>query len=99
MYFLQDGKRGKAYGVLTWRGEQQGEQPTRINGASKKLWRPLGAAAAGSVAGEAASPVWQSLAASALAESEAQEQGQEEQQEPAVENVEEASKTDEAPPS
>ncbi|KAL4529933.1 hypothetical protein Ndes2526A_g04676 [Nannochloris sp. 'desiccata'] len=31
-----DGKRGKAYGLLTWRGEQQGEQPSRIRGASKK---------------------------------------------------------------
>lgn len=39
---LQDGKHGKAYGILTWRGQQQNEVPRRINGAAKKVWRVLG---------------------------------------------------------
>ncbi|KAG7666804.1 hypothetical protein Ndes2526B_g09557 [Nannochloris sp. 'desiccata'] len=87
-----DGKRGKAYGLLTWRGEQQGEQPSRIRGASKKLWRPLGAAA-GAV-GPEPTPVWPSLAASAMEEAEVKRQEPE-----ATESVEADSQSEDAPPS
>jgi len=36
---LQTGKNGKAYGILTWRGQEQGQSPVRINGSNKKVWR------------------------------------------------------------
>ena len=39
--FVQDGKSGKAYGVLTWRGEQQREEASRVRGSYKKVWRRL----------------------------------------------------------
>lgn len=36
----QDGKHGTAYGVLTWRGQQQRpEAPTKVAGPLKKVWR------------------------------------------------------------
>lgn len=35
------GKTGKAYGMLTWRGEQVHEKPIRIPGTLKKVWRPM----------------------------------------------------------
>lgn len=38
---LQNGKTGESYGILTWRGNQKNEKPTRINGSLKKLWRQL----------------------------------------------------------
>lgn len=39
----QNGKRGKVYGILTWRGERQNEHkgPTRVNGTVKKVWKIL----------------------------------------------------------
>ncbi|KAK9906607.1 hypothetical protein WJX75_004872 [Coccomyxa subellipsoidea] len=34
-----DGKHGKAFGVLTWRGRKESEEPRRVNGTLKKIWR------------------------------------------------------------
>ena len=64
--FYQDGKRGKAYGVLTWRGEQQGEEHTRIRGASKKLWKSLSSTSGNASIGDGMSSAWPSLAAAAV---------------------------------
>lgn len=33
------GKSGKAYGKLTWRGSEMHDQPKRMNGTLKKVWR------------------------------------------------------------
>ena len=61
---LQDGKHGKAYGVLTWRGEAPAEGEQRavaVAGPLKKVWRRL------PEEGEAArQPRWESGAAAAL---------------------------------
>lgn len=35
------GKTGKAYGMLTWRGEQVHDRPMRISGTLKKVWRVM----------------------------------------------------------
>lgn len=37
----KDGRHGTAWGLWTWRGEQQNEQPRKINGPLKKVWRAL----------------------------------------------------------
>lgn len=37
----QNGASGKSYGLLTWRGNRQNEEPKRINGSLKKLWKLL----------------------------------------------------------
>lgn len=60
---MQDGKHGKAYGILTWRGQQQNEAPRRINGAAKKVWRVLGIDRSVKVGEE-----WPSLVVSSLVE-------------------------------
>jgi hypothetical protein len=70
---------------LTWRGEQQREEPSRIRGASKKLWRPLRVAAVATGGDVAGSSLWPSLAASAIAEAEIQAQDQPEAAETPVE--------------
>lgn len=50
------GKTGKAYGMLTWRGEQIHDRPMRIRGTLKKVWRAV------SPVGDDARPVvWTSL--------------------------------------
>lgn len=36
-----DGDHGVASGVLTWRGAVQSENPKRINGVLKKVWRHM----------------------------------------------------------
>lgn len=33
------GKSGKAYGKLTWRGSEMHNEPKRMNGTLKKVWR------------------------------------------------------------
>ncbi|KAL4428679.1 hypothetical protein ABPG77_009785 [Micractinium sp. CCAP 211/92] len=56
-----DGKHGTAYGVLTWRGQQQRpEAPTKVAGPLKKVWRVV------QDAGSAQQQQWQSLVANAL---------------------------------
>ncbi|DBB13536.1 hypothetical protein WJX82_004520 [Trebouxia sp. C0006] len=37
-----DGDHGSASGILTWKGQAQSEEPKRINGVLKKVWRYLG---------------------------------------------------------
>jgi hypothetical protein len=39
---LQDGHHGKAWGIFTWKGKARNEQPTRVRGALKKVWRVYG---------------------------------------------------------
>ncbi|EIE24151.1 hypothetical protein COCSUDRAFT_53242 [Coccomyxa subellipsoidea C-169] len=34
-----DGKHGKAFGILTWRGRKESEEPRRVNGTLKRVWR------------------------------------------------------------
>lgn len=51
--------------MLTWRGQQQGEAPSRINGANKKVWRRL------SNETQEQQQQWPSLAAAALKSEEA----------------------------
>lgn len=59
--FLQDGKHGAAYGVLTWRGEpQRPEAPTKVAGPLKKVWRLI------RDEGSAPQLQWQSLVADSL---------------------------------
>ena len=38
----QDGHHGKAWGIFTWKGKPRNEQPTRVRGALKKVWRVYG---------------------------------------------------------
>lgn len=39
---VQDGKHGKAWGVLTWRGEpQRPNAPTQMAGPLKRVWRAV----------------------------------------------------------
>lgn len=45
------GKTGKAYGMLTWRGEQVHDRPMRIPGTLKKVWRVVTSPDATSSAG------------------------------------------------
>lgn len=94
-FISQDGKRGKAYGLLTWRGEQQGEEPSRIRGASKKLWRPLGPATGAVDEGRETASIWPSLAASAMEGEEAKQQDHE----ATSESVQGDSTNEDAPPS
>lgn len=42
------GKAGKAYGMLTWRGEQVHEVPKQIPGSLKKVWRIVSSSSEGS---------------------------------------------------
>lgn len=35
------GKTGKAYGMLTWKGKQVHEEPIRIPGSLKKVWKAI----------------------------------------------------------
>ncbi|KAI8106890.1 hypothetical protein M9434_001544 [Picochlorum sp. BPE23] len=41
------GKAGKAYGMLTWRGEQVHEVPKQIPGTLKKVWRVVSSSSEG----------------------------------------------------
>lgn len=36
-----DGDHGAASGILTWKGQPQSEQPKRINGVLKKVWKHM----------------------------------------------------------
>lgn len=36
---LQDGNHGKAWGIFTWKGAPKNEQPTRVRGTLKQVWR------------------------------------------------------------
>ena len=58
---MQDGKHGKAWGTLTWRGRPQRPDapPTQLSGPLKPLWRAL-------AAGEQQQQPWDSLVAAAL---------------------------------
>ena len=38
----QDGHHGKAWGIFTWKGKARNEQPTRVRGTLKKVWRVYG---------------------------------------------------------
>lgn len=59
-----DGKHGTVYGRLTWGGQLVNEQPSRLKGPLKKLWRPVK---------DTSKPQWESFAAAALAKELANE--------------------------
>lgn len=66
----QNGKRGKAYGILTWRGQRRKEEkgPLRIRRAAKKCWVSLD-----DDTREPATTDWPSFAAAALQKEQAEE--------------------------
>jgi hypothetical protein len=63
---VQDGKGGKAYGMLTWRGERQHDKAVKINGSLKKVWRLLGSESPADQQQQKPPQAWPSLAAAML---------------------------------
>jgi len=55
------GNTGKAYGMLTWRGEQVHDRPMRIPGTLKKVWRVVSPADAQSSADSGWTPLDKNL--------------------------------------